>query len=807
MKKIIVLFCTIVPICLFSQTKETKFTISGYITEQGSKELLVGVPIYIPEIKSGTSTNAFGFYSITLPEADSVSLVISYVGYSPVAKRFKLDRNISLNIDLFPEAKFMKEVEIVAEGTKKISQTTQMSQVNIPIQQIKDIPALLGEKDVLKVLQLMPGVQKGGEGSAGFYVRGGGPDQNLILLDDAPVYNAFHLFGFFSVFNGDALKSVELTKGGFPARYGGRLSSVLDMRMKEGNKEKVQAEVGLGLISSRITIEGPLAKGKSSFLISARRTYIDLLIAPIIAAASGGSTGGYFFHDFNAKLNYDFGDKNKVFLSGYFGKDKFYFKDKYGGNTFSGSLGWGNATATARWNHQFNNKLFSNTSLIVSDYKFLTKAEEKIANQPLFSLKYYSGIRDYGAKYDLDFRPSLKHTIKGGLQSTYHSFTISALTISDTYDSSNNVRTIKPTEGIESGIYLEDDYKITNALKANLGIRISHFYTQGTNYFKPEPRASLSYNINEDLAVKASYTEMNQYIHLISNTGIGLPTDLWVPATKNVAPQYSQQVAAGVAKDFLTKNFSVSVEGYYKKMEHILGFKEGASFLNIDTDPTQDQVESFSWEKNVTSGKGWSYGAEFLLQKKSGKLSGWIGYTLSWTQMQFDSLNFGNKFYARYDRRHDISLVGIYKLRKESAENGEDGITLSATWVYGTGNAITLPISSFIAPNHNPAGSDMGGYWNSQEYSEKNAYRMAAYHRLDFGIQFHRTKKHGVRTWEFSIYNVYSRQNPYFYFVESNNGRNFLTQVSLFPILPSFSYSFKFMKTKARKVDKVVYEQ
>jgi hypothetical protein len=788
----------------FAQTKQ-KFSISGYVNEKGSKELLVGVPIYIPEIKSGTSTNPFGFYSITLPEMDSVTLVFSYIGYSPVAKRMKLDKNISLNVDMESGSKFMKEVNIVADKVTKVSQATQMSTIDIPIQQIKDIPALLGEKDVLKVLQLMPGVQKGSEGSAGFYVRGGGADQNLIILDDAPVYNAFHLFGFFSLFNGDALKSVELIKGGFPARYGGRLSSVLDMRMKEGNKEKIQVECGIGLVSSRLTIEGPILKNKSSFLVSGRRTYIDALIAPLIASANSGSTGGYYFYDYNAKFNYDFGNKNKVFLSGYFGKDKFYFKEKHTDNTFSGSLGWGNATATARWNHLFNSQLFSNTSVIMSDYKFLTTEEQKYKTD-LFSLKYYSGIRDYGVKYDVDYHPHINHYVRGGLMSTNHLFTIQAITIKDNTGYTNNVNKKMTTSALESAIYLEDDFKILSSMKINPGVRFSHFNTQGKNYFKLEPRISASYNLKEDLALKASYAEMNQYIHLISNTGVGLPTDLWVPATKKWGPQNSKQLAGGIAKDFLKQNFAVTVEGYYKQMNQVLGFKEGASFLEVGTSADQSGTPTFSWEKNVTGGRGTSYGTEVLIQRKFGKLSGWIGYTLSWTQFQFDSLNFGKPFYAKYDRRHDISVVGMYKLRKENTDTEDDGITLSATWVYGTGNAITLPIASYNAPSNDPTNPYS---WQNQisEYTEKNGFRMAPYHRLDFGVQFHKTKKHGIRTLELSIYNTYNRKNPYFYFIGYKNGASVLKQISLFPIIPSISYNFKFIKTKAKKIDKIGYEQ
>jgi len=777
---------------------QKKYTISGYLSEKGSKELLIGVPIYIPEIKNGTTTNAFGFYSITLPEMDSVTLIYSFVGFSTVTKRVKLDKDISLNVDMESSSKTLKDVEIVAEHVDKVSQTSQMSVIDIPVQQIKDIPALLGEKDVLKVIQLMPGVQKGTEGSAGFYVRGGGIDQNLIILDDAPVYNAFHLFGFFSVFNGDALKSVELIKGGFPARYGGRLSSVLDMRMREGNKEKIHGEVGIGIVSSRFTLEGPIYKNKSSFLISARRTYIDVLLAPIIAANSAGSTGGYYFYDLNAKLNYDFGDKNKLYLSGYLGKDDFYFKQKdpsTSGDDLTGSLGWGNTTATARWNHLFTGKLFSNASLIFSNYDFVTMADRTLGTD-LFTLKYSSGIRDFGFKYDLDYHPNVKHYIRGGITSTYHFFTLQALTVMNSAISNNNVTNRNTTDGIESAAYLEDDYKISPLFKINPGIRFTYFNTQGKNYYNPEPRLSVSYNLKEDLAIKASYANMNQYIHLLSNTGVGLPTDLWVPTTKDVAPQNAQQWATGLAKDVSKYDLAITLEGYYKEMTHVLGFKEGASFLNIGpTDPNGTQ--SYNWEQNVTSGRGWSYGTELLIQKKFGKFSGWVGYTLSWTQLQFDSLNFGKPFYAKYDRRHDISVVGIYKLREETEEH--QGITFSVTWVYGTGNAITLPISSYAAPTNNLgyyAPSSVPAFSASStasQYTSTDGFRMAPYHRLDIGVQFHKKKKHGERTIELSVYNVYNRKNPYFYYIQTNpDGTNSLQQISLFPIIPSISYSFKF---------------
>ena len=769
-----------------------KHTISGYISEKGSKENLPGVVVYNALLKAGTTSNNYGFYSITLP-CDSVELIFSFVGFQSKKIKLFLDKDYTLNQEI-EGAVELAEVTVTAEETKRVSQETQMSNISIPIKQIKDIPALLGEKDVLKVIQLMPGVQKGGEGNAGFYVRGGGPDQNLIILDDAPVYNAFHLFGFFSLFNGDALKSVELIKGGFPARYGGRLSSVVDMTMKDGNKEKIHVEGGIGLISSRATVEGPLFKKKGSFLISARRTYLDILAAPFIRLATEGGRAGYFFYDFNTKLNYELDEKNRFFISGYFGKDKFYFKEKnqFGnpGDGFKGGLNWGNATATARWNHLFGSRLFSNTSFIFSNYKFITEIEEKYSTD-IFKLKYNSGIRDFALKYDLHYYPNVKHSVKSGFQSIYHTFTPEALSINNSSDLDGNINKKTEVSGLENAIYLEDEFKITSILKVNGGLRLTNFYIQEKNYLKLEPRFSASYNINDVFAVKTSYANMNQYIHLVSSTGPGLPTDLWVPSTKKISPQNSQQVAAGFAYDLTKYKLSITTEGYYKKMKHILAFKEGASFLDTDFGSTQSDAPTFNWENNVTAGQGWSYGGEILVQKKFGKFSGWVGYTLSWTQLQFDSINFGNKYFAKYDRRHDISVVGIYNIREASIE--KNGITLSATWVYGTGNAITLPIASYSRGAHNPGNevslqSNQQNFGTFSEYTEKNTFRMASYHRMDIGVQFTKKMKHHERTWEFSVYNLYNRKNPYFYYLDGNK----LKQITLFPLIPSFSYNFKF---------------
>ena len=780
-------------------------TVSGYVREAGSQEALIGVNVYLPGTSTGTTTNTYGFYSLTLPTQDSVRLAYSFVGYNAVLRTLSFRADQQLNVTLTP-GKTLTEVTVTSSRVEeKISDSPQMSQIDVPVQQIKKIPAFLGEKDVMKVLQLMPGVQKGSEGSTGIYVRGGGPDQNLIILDDAIVYNANHLFGFFSVFNGDALKSVELTKGGFPARFGGRLSSVIDLNMKDGNREKLHGEGGIGLISSRLTLEGPLTKNrKGSFLVSGRRTYLDILAAPLIAKESNGQTkAGYYFYDFNAKANYDLGTKDKVYLSGYFGRDKFYAKDKDSGTDVG--ISWGNSTGTLRWNHLFSQRLFSNLSLIYSDYKFQISSDEKgRTGTDLFSLRYNSGIRDYSLKYDIDYYPNPRHSFRFGVQTIQHRFTPSAVVLKNAGDL-QFTRNVDNIDVLESGIYAEDSWRPNDRWRMNGGLRLSHFIQEKTNCFRPEPRLSVAYKLKYDLSLKASYALMNQYVHLLSNTGIGLPTDLWVPTTDRIAPQQSEQLAAGVAKDFNKSGLSLTVEGYYKTMKNIINYREGASFLLLD-DPTS--AEQVRWEDNVTAGKGWSYGAEVLLQKKAGRFSGWAGYTLSWTQWQFPELNGGRKFYPRYDRRHDISLVGIYELNKR--------ITLSATWVYGTGNALTVPQAEYRAYRHQPGISGSSGSVTgakaiiaslfdygprvSDYGTEKNSFRAEAYHRMDFGIQFHKQKRRHERTWEISFYNLYNRRNPFFYQIENvqegtapnQTSRTGLFRYSVFPIVPAFSYNFKF---------------
>lgn len=786
MKKLFLYLVLLIP--SISLAQKGSYTISGYITETGSKENLPGVNIYVPKLKAGTTTNAYGFYSLSLP-ADSVELIVSYVGYQTQVIKFYLNANTPFDITLENSTQ-LKEVVVSDTKSERISDDVQMSKIDIPIEQIKNLPALLGEKDVMKVIQLLPGVQKGSEGSSGIYVRGGGPDQNLIILDDATVYNANHLFGFFSLFNGDALKSVELTKGGFPARYGGRLSSVIDMQMKDGNKEKLHGEAGIGLIASRLMLEGPIVKNKASFLFSARRTYVDVLMRPFMSSPQNPKVG-YYFYDLNAKVNYILNYKNKLYLSGYFGKDKFYLKESNAqaglGIRERGGINWGNATGTLRWNHLINQKLFSNVSLIFTNFLFNIGFENTHQND-VFKFNYFSGIRDYSIKTDFDYYPNSKHSIKTGIYATYHFFRPDALAIKESHAGSTapdmEFKTQTKIDSYETAVYAEDDFKISSRWRVNAGFRLSNFNVRNESYFNPEPRVSVKYAINSDLSVKASYATMNQYIHLLSNSGIGLPSDLWVPATDRIKPQQSQQVAAGIAKDLKFKegDYQLSLEGYYKKSRNIIGYKEGSSFLNLSVDDG-DGNRKFTYEDIVTSGKAESYGAEIFIQKKTGKFTGWIGYTLSWTWLTFNELNFGKRFPARYDRRHDISLVGTYKIN--------DHITLSAVWVYGTGNAVTLPLSVYYLNGINWQNDN---YQKIYDYGNKNSFRMAAYHRLDLGVQFHKQRKQYERVIEVGVYNAYSRKNPFFYRTEYDflTQTTKLKQVSLFPIIPSITWTIKF---------------
>ena len=662
-----------------------------------------------------------------------------------------------------------------------------MGRIDLSMNKIKSLPVIFGEVDPLKALQLLPGVRNAGEGNSGLYVRGGGPDQNLILLDDAVVYNPGHLFGFFSVFNGDAIKNVSLIKGGMPAQYGGRLSSVVDISMKDGNMQEYHAEGGIGTVASRFTVEGPLAKDKASFMLSGRRTYVDVLAKPFVPRSSSFFGSGYYFYDMNLKMNYVVSKKDRLYLSGYFGRDVFDFRNSQ--RSLNVYIPWGNSTGTLRWNHVFSKKMFANTTLLFNDYKFAFSAL-----QNNFDVTLNSGIRDVGLKSDIDYYASTRHKVRFGGQYIFHRFTPSVVTgrqDSVVFEPNN----AQAKFAHEIGFYVQDDWEISDKLKLNAGLRFSGFQQIGPytsylqdasgnkldstvfgrgdkvkNYGGLEPRITARYAFDDQSSVKLSASRNLQYIHLVSNTGSTLPTDVWVPSTLRVRPQISWQYAAGYFRNFSDNMFETSVEIYYKTMDNQIEYKEGY------TPSIKDPEEEFVF------GRGWSYGAEFYVNKARGKLTGWIGYSLSYTWRKFPQLNGGEKFPARYDRRHDLSLVGIYEFSPKWK--------LSGVFVYATGNAITLPERFYLVEGV-----------LAQQFSSINQYRMPAYHRLDLSATYvprpNSTKKL-KSSWVFSIYNLYSRMNPYFIYFDQEGGAVDGTlqvkakQVSLFPILPSVTWNFKF---------------
>lgn len=785
-----------------------KVTVSGFVTDAGSGERMIDATVYEKASFAGTTTNNYGFYSLPLRRGGSV-IIVSYLGYDPITVELNLTRDTVMNFSLVMSSSEIGAVTITASGRQSKIESPQMSMIDIPVEKFLKLPVIFGEADVLKVIQLLPGVQSGTEGSTGIYVRGGGPDQNLFLLDGVPVYNASHLFGFMSVFNPDAVKSVQLYKGGFPARYGERLSSVVDIRMKEGNQKEFHGNFAIGLISSKLSLEGPIIKDKTSYIISARRTYYDVLAQPFILALNedkdSRTTGGYYFYDLNAKINHRFTDRSRLYLSSYLGRDRaftrnrskpdFYdenndryeFKDSYG-------LGWGNIITSLRWNYLITNKLFSNTTLTYSKYDFDVTIESSTENlttraKEVDYFRYFSGIGDVGAKIDFDYYPSTSHSVKFGAGYTWHNFKPGVTTFryypmyEDVgIDTTFGDVKIRASEFIAYG---EDNFDITPRIKMNAGIRLSLFNVQDTSYFVFQPRVSLRYLATDDLSFKVSYSKMAQFVHLLTTSAISLPTDLWLPVTRRFEPPISHQVAIG-SSFRLPGDLEMTIEAFYKTMDNLIEYKEGAFFGGTGA----------GWEAKVEKGRGWAYGAEFLIEKNFGKLTGWVGYTLSWTERQFENLNFGNVFPAKYDRRHDISVA----LTHTFSEKVDAGLV----WVYGTGNAATLGINEY------PPEDFMDGdyyYSNITEYPGRNNYRTPSYHRLDLGVNLHKQKKHGIRTWSFSVYNAYSRHNPFFiywsteYYSEpdpDNPGemiyytKPVLKKVSIFPIIPSVSYSFKF---------------
>ena len=775
---------------LIKATHAQNFTINGYIKDSANGETFIGSSIRVAENASiGATSNAYGFYSLSLPKGN-YTLLYSYLGFETVERKIELNQNLSINIDLKKRNILEKAIVITDKRKDESVKSTQMGQIELSTEQIKNIPAIFGEVDVMKALQLLPGVQSAGEGQSGFYVRGGGPDQNLVLLDDATVYNTGHLFGFFSVFNSDAIKNTTLIKGGMPANYGGRLSSVVDVTMKEGNNKTFHGSGGIGLIASRLTLEGPLKKNKGSFVVSGRRTYIDAIIKPFISTSQLKGSG-YYFYDLNLKANYKFSNKDRVYLSGYFGRDVFSFKNSSG--TLNINMPWGNSTTTVRWNHLFNDKLFCNTSVIYNDYQF------KIGlSQNNFNLGLLSSIRDWNAKSDFEYYLNNKNQMKFGFNYIYHTFNPNAVSIQtssiDITPADENKR-----HAHEAALYWLDDWSVTSRLKINAGLRYS-FYQQVGQYnyiltdkdFHPtdtihfnkgqnvktyagvgglEPRITLRYELTESSSIKAAYSHNNQYIHLVSSNGTTLPTDIWVPSTISVKPQISDQYAIGYFRNFKHNMYETSVELYYKNMQNQIEYHEFYV-------PTGDG----NVEKDFIFGKGESHGAEFFINKKEGKLTGWIGYTLSFTNRKFDLLNNGNWFPSKFDRRHDISFVASYELN--------DKWKFGAIWVYGSGNTATVPDALY----------QINGTLY-EHFTSVNAYRLPSYHRGDISATYtpNKRNKKFESSWTFAIYNVYCRFNPYFVYLDINGsvtaGTSSVTakEVSIFPYpLPSITWNFKF---------------
>lgn len=763
-QKIALLLMTLLPILSMAQTK---ITISGYVKDTKTGEALIGASVYITNEKRGTTSNAYGFYSISAKKTDSLGVVISYQGYQP--ELFTIAGKNDKTIDYSLQEKSNELTEVVVSSVRNDNNISKsrMSVISIPMKQIRTLPAIGGERDILKIIQLLPGVQSGQEGTTGFYVRGGNTDQNLVQLDEATIYNPNHLFGLFSTFNTNALNSVTLIKGGYPAQYGGRLSSILDITMKEGNKKKFSGEGGIGLISSNLTLEGPIKKNKSSFIISGRRTFIDLL-TPLVVPKNKNNTN-YYFYDVNAKVNFELTKNDHLYLSFFKGLDN----AKYAGaNSLNYGINFGNSTGTARWNHLFNKKLFANTSFIYNDYHLsLTTTQDQ------YYALLYTGIKDINVKTDFSYFTSSSQTIKAGVNYSYSTLfpsTSSAKVPRNGNIGKPSLDSIQRKYSSQVAFYVNDDITMSENISASVGLRVPLFISRDIQYLRYEPRATIKYQLDNATSLKAAYTVMNQFQHLVPSSTASLPTDIWISSSKVVKPQTSQQWALGFFKNFEDNTYEASIEGYYKTMNNQVLFKEGAQSLQ------SDDIDS-----KLTFGKGRSYGVEVFVKKNVGKLTGWLSYTLSFTNQKFDSLNFGNQFPFAYDKRHNISVVSTYDVNKRW--------TFSAAFVFTSGGAFTLPTGR--AAVYGDGTLYDGTYY---DYTGRNNYRYRSYHRLDLSAIYHRPakifgKKYNSE-WVFSVYNIYSRHNPYFIYLTKDavTSQVQAREVSLLPIIPSISYNFKF---------------
>ena len=741
-------------------------TLSGYIKDAATQESLIGATIYSTNTQKGTTTNVYGFYSLTLPKSDTIGLIVSYIGYTAQAKKLTINENLRLDILLEPSENKLGEVVITSGRTDNVSRP-QMGVISVPIQAITTLPVLAGERDILKIIQFLPGIQAGQEGTTGYFVRGGNIDQNLVQLDEATIYNPNHLFGLFSTFNINSIKGVTLTKGGFPANYGGRLSSILDVTMKDGNMEDFQVEGGIGTLSANLTLQGPLQKGKSSYIISGRRSYFDLLTKPF--APHGINGINYYLYDFNGKLNYELGKNDHLFISYFSGKDN---ADYTGANSLNFNIDFGNITNTVRWNHLFGSKLFSNTSFIFNDYHL-----GLATTQTNYYSLLYTGIKDFTAKTDFTYIPSPNHEVKIGFSYTYHTLYPGAVSAKIPKKGNRlelNKDSIAKVYSNEFAFYISDEIKMSDVVSVTYGIRVPLFSSGGKSYTFVEPRFVAKFSLSETSSIKASYTRMNQFVHLVPFSTASLPTDIWLTSNNKIKPQNSTQYSIGYFRNFKNNGIETSVEVYYKTMDNQVLFKEGTQ-IRLHTN--LDDV--------LTFGSGTSYGIEFFAKKNFGKLTGWASYTLSKTTQIFPELNFGKEFPFTYDRRHNLSLTGSYDLSKYW--------TVSADFTLYSGIAFTLPAGkTFVSED----GALYDGIY--YDYSARNNSRLSPYNRLDISFSNKKTVKiwgkQYEREWVIGAYNVYSRQNPYFVYLTTDpvTKQPVAKQVSLLPIIPSVSFNFKF---------------
>jgi hypothetical protein len=783
-----------------AQAQQARVTVSGFVQDARSGEKLLGAAVYVAGGQTGTTTNAAGFYSLTLPAQDSIRLTASYLGYQRASITLAGQQTAAHSFALAADNQ-LTDVQVTGHADAPLERRVEMSTLQIPVSQLRQLPALLGEPDVLRAFQLMPGVQSGREGSGALYVRGGSPDQNLTLLDDVPIYYVSHIGGFLSVFDANAISDVRLIKGGFPARYGGRLSSVLDVRLKEGNKQQLSGNAGIGVLATHLSLEGPLKNGKTTFLVSARRGNLDLFSRVASRISSGGnSVVGYSFYDASLKVSHQLTARDQLFAAVYLGGDRLFLTQKLqtipspqGDLRYQGAsnLRYGNALASLRWNRQYSPKLFGNMTAAATQFRYTngqsyhseddSPAGRSEDSQALFT----SGVQDGQLKADFDYYASPTQQLRFGGTAIYHTFTPGVNSFT-TKTSAVAVDTTFGSQRVGAGevaLYAEDEIRVGARFSANVGLRVVAYSVRGRTFGGVQPRLLATYLVGEHTALKASFSSMQQYLHLLSNNGAGLPTDLWVPATARVAPQRAQQVAVGVAHTITAWGVEVSAEAFQKDLSNLIEFREGATFYNSSQD-WQDKV--------VTGGRGQVRGLELLVQKKTGRLTGWVGCTLARNERQFDQLNAGQWYPYKFDRRHDASVVLIYQLRPR--------ITLSATWVYGTGNALTLAEGNYnvieqsygqeLRSNVAP---DRYFYQEAELYGPKNSFRMRAYHRLDVGATFTKPVRHGERIWRIGAYNAYSRHNPYYiyYQLDAARGKQ-LYQLSLFPILPAISYERSF---------------